>query len=636
MSPTPDQIGLLLTHTPPFSVLPDGARTDVLEALLMAFYEAGEHIIAQGSDDHAFLYLVISGHVHVRTPSTHQLIDAHGQGDVFGSIGLLQGGVTAYEVVAVAPTRCALLPADQFHRLYSQYPTFGAFFRGSVAASARTLHAPEDLAGPHVLFQTPMRQLVQRGPVQCAPDTTAQAAARTMRDEHVGSILVVVNDQAVGILTNNDLRNKIIAEGQPLATPVADLMNSPVITHPADAPVLHAWMTLMQHRIHHIVLTEADAADSPVVGVLSDKDILRVHGYNPVALIKRIQRAASVSQLLNVRAELNQHLVHLHRLGMRTEDLIALNTEVNDRLTVRVLDLVHANWLEKAPAPVAMLRWAWISLGSEGREEMSLKTDQDNSLIYEQPSAHAEAHQAHTWFLQLAEAANEALAACGFILCQGEVMARNPKWCQPLPAWKQTFRRWILEPDPKALMHASIFFDLRHLYGDESLVNALLDDLKLALRDERGFLPFMMHNAQTNKPPLSFFKRFVLERSGEHRNTFDVKLRGLMPIVDVARVLALEHGYFTSTNTLDRLEHVASEQPESAETANNASDAYRYLIQIRLTQHLEALEANEPLHNHIDPSKLTKVQQQMLKAVFGIISDMQEVLSHRYGADMMR
>ena len=185
-------------------------------------------------------------------------------------------------------------------------------------------------------------------------------------------------------------------------------------------------------------------------------------------------------------------------------------------------------------------------------------------------------------------------------------------------------------------MHASVFFDLRALYGDGRLADELKEDLCNALQRERGFLAFLAHNALANRPPLSFFRRFVVDRSGEYRNTFDLKLHGLMPIVDLARVLALEGQFLESANTFDRLSHAAQRLSNTSELTANATDALRYLLDLRLGHHLRLLETGENPNDHIDPEQLSKTQQRVLRAVFSAVEDMQNALAHRYGVHMMQ
>jgi CBS domain-containing protein len=215
-------------------------------------------------------------------------------------------------------------------------------------------------------------------------------------------------------------------------------------------------------------------------------------------------------------------------------------------------------------------------------------------------------------------------------------MATNPKWCQPLGAWKRIFRDWVAQPEPLALMHASIFFDLRPMYNQTELAAELTDDLRESLRRERGVFAFLTHNALANRPPLSFFRRFVVDRSGEYRNTFDLKLHGLTPVVYLARVLALEAGFLESSHTFARLEHAGKHLDGVAAMADSATDAFRYLLDMRLAHHLRLLVEDQKVNDHIDPATLSKTQQRMLRALFATVQEAQEGLSLRHGAHMMR
>jgi CBS domain-containing protein len=619
-----------LERTPPFDGLDAAARDDLLADVLVDSFEPGDVVLAQNADAHAYLYVVTAGHVRLADAQTGRLIDDCAEGDTFGSYGLLRGGPRPYEARAVEPTTCALVPAATFHRLHRDADAFAAFFDADLGRYTTTLRTPIDVAGSRLLFQTRLGDLVGRAPVVCAPDLSVRAAARQMREAHVGSIVVVDGERPLGIVTNTDLRDRVVVEGTDPKTPVEQVMSAPVIGSPADAFVFEGLMTLVRHRMHHLVVTDGER----LVGVLSDQDLVRAQGHNPASLAKQIERAERIDDLLGVRTELGGHLVQLARQGVRGEDLVAVNTAVNDRLAVRVLALAEA--AVRAEGDAVDLPWVWLALGSEGREEMSLKTDQDNAILYADPGSPEEAERAARFFERLADRANRDLAAVGFDLCPGEVMARNPKWRLSLTDWKRTFRRWIVEPDERAGMHTTIFFDLRGLYGALPLARSLTDAVRRFLGAEPGFLPFLMRDALDTRVPLSFFRRFVVERSGAHSGTLDLKHRGLAPVVDLARVLALDAGYFDSTNTLDRLAHVRDALPGIAASADDARDAYRFILDLRLDHQLRAVEAGQAPDNFVPPESLSKVQQTMLKAAFSAIGDLQEVLAHRYGAGLMR
>ncbi|MDQ7040236.1 MAG: DUF294 nucleotidyltransferase-like domain-containing protein [Rhodothermus sp.] len=635
-----EHLETLLDDTPPFNVLSWDERQQLFEEALLVFYEPGTQILAQGvvPAHPRYLYLVVSGAVQLTDTSSGQLIDRCGEGDVFGHYALLREGALPYEARAIEPTQCILIPEAAFFRVYRSNRAFAAFFEkdlGAYTGRLRLAHA--DAAGAQLLLNTPLRALVRRPPVRCTPETSVQVAAQIMRAERVGSILVMDDGQRpVGILTNSDLRDKVVAEGRLPDMPVQVLMSTPPITIAADAPLLEGLMLMARHGLHHLVLTEDGTAASPVVGVISGQDMAHVRGHDPVATIKRIEQADTPEILAALRQEAFMLLRQLRRQGVAAIDLLRISTELNDRIVVRTLALVEAQLRTEQPDLVVELPWAWMALGSEGRREMSFKTDQDNALIYADPHEEQRARRAAQWFAVLARRANEALEQVGFPRCPADMMASNPRWRQPLGTWKHTFQRWIFSPDEKALLHACIFFDLRALYGAGELVAQLKADLQQALREGRGFLSFMMRNALRNRPPLSFFRRFVLDRSGAQQPGFDIKLRGLMPITDMARVLALEIGYLRTTGTLDRLQMAAERLPEVRQTAHNLQEAYRFLTELRLDHQIRQIEEGQIPDNHIVPEQLSGVQRKVLKVVFTMIQEAQEALAMRYGAHMIR
>jgi CBS domain-containing protein len=621
-----ERVAGLLDRTPPFDRLPPGERRSLLGEVVIRYFEPGEVILQPGQTAHDYLCLVESGVVRLTDAETRRLVDECGEGDVFGSYGLVRGGPLPYEARVVEPAVCCLLGAERFRRLYEDHDAFAAFFDSDLSAYIRASRVPLDASGARLLFGTRLGEVVRRDPVICSPGMPVREAARAMRERGADAAVVVRDGRVAGVLSDADLRNRVVAEAAPAGTPVELVMNRDVVRLREDAPVFEALMAIMQRRAEHVVVT--DGGGSALIGVVSDQDITRAQGHSPAFMVERIERAGSASELQGMHAEKAALLIRLYRQGVQPDDLITINTEINDRLMLRVLALVE----EEAGTPP--LPWAWLSLGSEGRREMSLLTDQDNALIYADPASPGEAEAAESWFRSFAERANAALAEAGFALCAGEVMARNPRWRRTLSGWKETFRRWVLQSEAQELMEAGIFFDLRGLYGEGALVEELKAGIAAALERERLFLPFMVRNALSHRPPLSFFRRFVLDRSGRYRHTFDVKAQGLRPVVDLARAFAMQVLYLDSANTADRLRHVARTLPEMRQTAENALDAYNYLSELRFVHHLEAIERGEEPNNRIDPDRLTRTQQSMLKVVFQTVQDVQSTAAHRYGLSL--
>jgi CBS domain-containing protein len=262
---------------------------------------------------------------------------------------------------------------------------------------------------------------------------------------------------------------------------------------------------------------------------------------------------------------------------------------------------------------------------------MGLLTDQDNALVYADPSSPEEAEKAERWFRELAEKANLTLSECGFALCKGGIMARNPKWRGPLGEWKKTLRRWIIEREAQALVDAAVFFDLRCLYGELALVEELKVAIAQALHEEGRFLPFLARNTLSDRPSPSFF-RSVVERFETRSDALDIKGRGTRLLVNIARLFAMQLRYLDSTNTFDRFRHTAKALPEMSKTTEQASDAYSHLVELRLEHHLRQIERGEEPSNHIDPYTLSKTRQDMLRVALSAVGEVRNAVAHRYGA----
>ncbi len=626
-----DRISELLALTPAFDRLPEDVRGQLLGEISLRYYALDEVILEQGTTTHDYLYIIESGSVRLTEKESGRLVDEYGEKDVFGNYGILNGGRLPYEARATEPTVCVLLGAKDFRELYENHGDFAAFFDKDLKGYDADGSSGPDASGSRLLFGTTLGELIGRGPVICSPEATAREVAQAMRDENADSVVVTEDDEVLGILTDIDLRNKIVADGVPPETLVDGLMHRNALRLDADEPVFQALMDMMQQQTYHVVVSEQKSPKPKLLGVISDKDISRAQGSSPAFMTERVEQTNSPEDLYGIRGEIDKLLIRLERQGVKPKDLVTINTELNDHLMKRLIGLVEEDLREMRPGLFVDLPWAWLSLGSEGRGEMSLLTDQDNALVYADPSSEDEAEKAEEWFRTLAEQANEVLARAGFALCEGGIMARNPKLRLPLSGWKDYFRDLISKPDADVLVWASVLFDLRGLYGDMSLVQELENSISESLENGRSFLPYMVQNALGSRPPLSFFRRFVLERSGEYRHTFNVKRRGVKPLTDAARVLCVQLGYLDSVNTEDRLRYIAQQIPGLKSTAEDALDAHNYLAELRFTHHLRGIERGEKLNNQINPSELNNTQQNMLKVVFSTVQDVQDALARRFG-----
>lgn len=625
-----DRIRYLFENTPPFDRLTEAERADLLADVSIEYYEPGEVVLEQRGTAHKGLFIVESGMVRLFDLEQQRLIDKCGEGDLFGTFGLIKGGARPYEAKAVEPTVCAVLKGDRFEKLYQQNPDFAAFFNSDVRQYLRRIGGEEvDVTGAFLLFSRRLGQLNLRAVVSCPPEATAEKAARLMRRQGVSALVVMKGKRLVGLLTDADLRNRLVARGRPLSTPVRALLSRDVVTLDTEATLFDAMMAMLERRARRLVVVDAAGA---VVGLISDRDMAHYRGQDPVATMHRIGTAASAGELAGVRVEINEQLLRLDRLGVQPEQLNRIMAHLYDHLSVRVLELVEKNLRRHAETRVD-LPWAWLRLGGGGRREVALTSQQYNALVYANPADEAEAAQAERWFEALARAANEALEACGFPA--GDVVAQDPRWRLPLRAWKKTFRSWVLQPPDPLPGYVPLMFDLRGIYGQTRLVDELRQDVEDALNVQAlstgaGLPALLAARALEARPPLSFFRRFALERSGEQSGTFDIRERGIVPVVEAARALALEQRMLAPTSTFSRLRHVAEAVPELERTVEAALYAYQYLVDFRLEQQLRAVEAGEAPRNNVDPSMLTKMQQNLLRRAFSDVAQLQEALARRY------
>jgi CBS domain-containing protein len=631
-----DRISTLLDNAPPFDRLPPGLRRELISDVSIEYFTPGEVIIEHAATNHPGLYVVESGLVRLMDVVSQRLIGKAGEGEHFGSFGLIKGGMAIYEAKAVDPTVCALLRAERFHRLYERYEEFAAYFDSEFRMYVRRMGSAMDVSGAHLLFSRGLSQLTHRKLVSCGPDLSVRDAAALMMDRGVDSIVVVDGGRVAGILTGSDLREFVVGERAAEDVPVRRVMSSPVVTISSDASMYDAIMTMITERVHRIVMIAPEGRGAKEglgapVTVLTDRDIAHFRGNDPVATTRRIDHASSVDELANIRGATHEHLLNLYRQGALPEMLNRMMMVFYDRLVLRVLTLAERD-LRASRSDHVDVSWAWIRLGSGGREEMALNSEQHNALIYSDLPSSDEAVRAEAWFNQLAERVNDALTACGFT--PSEYVARDARWRQSLRAWKRTYREWILESDEALLAPTPIFFDLRCVYGDASLVRTLMDDIFDALNvqamdESRTFLRMMAAHAIEHRPSTSLLRK-VLDRVGEGRNTFDVREGGIRPIVDAARVLALEARYFESTNTFDRLRHASRDLEELGDSVEDALEAYQYLVDFRLESQLRAVEAGDRPVNQIDASSLNKMQQRLLRNAFSRADDLQDALARRY------
>lgn len=630
-----------LARYPPFDHMDAEQLDRIARSIRIRYLEPGEIVFDEGGTPKPEFYVLVKGEIDVsqKVDGKPVLIDVCDDGDVFGVRALLAGRPYRARTQAKEDTLLYVLSQAQLLELLRDDPRVSMYFAADFAGDAPQAketnrleavrhvrrHEKTRLASDDARRVQPVRDVVT-----CAPNTAIRDAASLMSERNVGSILIVDPERLpLGIVTDSDLRNKVVAEGLDVSTRIADIMSSPVLTIDDQVTLSSLIATVMKKHLHHFAVTEDGTVATPVTGIVSEHDILKTQGGHPTVILSEIGKAKTKRQLraLLDQAEelLRQYLDEDVGMGFVSNMI----SEINDTLIRRSIRLSLTELAERGMT--TNVPGCWLALGSEGREEQLLRTDQDNAILYADPPGD-DGGAAERFFLELGKRVVDYLVEAGFARCPGDVMASNPKWNQPLSAWKRYFDGWIEEPERIAVMHTNIFFDFRPVYGDEPLAAELKRYIFERLKVHRAFLSFFAHNATQNPPPLSFLRNVIVERSGEHRDAFDIKARAMVPLADAARVLVYDLGIDIYGSTAERWQRIAENDESLARLAGEAGMAYEILMRTRAMEGLTRANSGR----YVRINELNKLERQALRNTFTVIKDVQLMLTSRYRTDFIR
>ncbi len=518
---------------------------------------------------------------------------------------------------AIEDTLLYQLPCKSVRALRDNSPEFDDHFSGSLSKRLKQAagHFQQAIDSGMAHMAIEVHELLKKPPAFIQIDSTIHQAAKAMSEKRMSSVMIMKGEELRGIITDRDIRRKCVATGMDIHASVSEIMSAKLFCIEHNTLALNALMVMTKKNVHHLPVSR----DGKVIGMLSASDIAQHSSSNPAFLMSDIRKAQSLEELVTASNKLPDLQVQLALASVTALHIGDMVSRITDALTYKLIEM---SINEIGPAPVDFV---WVAGGSQARREQTSHSDQDNALILSddyQPE-HAE------WFKQLAHRVTHGLDACGFVFCPGDAMASNPQWRQPLKTWKGYFNNWINKPEPMALMLSSIFFDLRPVYGERRLLEELQQETLKQTRQAGIFIAYMAANALTHRPPLGFFRRFVLIHDGEHNETFDIKHRGIVPITDIARLLALSEG-IAATNTTQRLRAAGETSALSAEMAENLEDALAFISELRICHQARQIRKGIEPDNYLSPNKLSELDRKHLKDAFSVIQEMQNILEHRY------
>lgn len=616
----------------PFNTLDDATLSRLATHCRVDFYPKGTRLLTAGETDITHLYLIQRGGVKAFIEDDQgeiTLKDFRGEGAYVGALGIIRGAPANLNIETVEDTFCFLLPREIFLELVEETSSFAQFYLKSfsekivnTAYNELRHHKLSRRSGDDLyLFSVRVGDLVKT--LRKVPsDSSIQEAAASMVEFKVGSLLIhdpADEDNIVGIVTDRDLRGKVVAAGLDFDQPVKTIMSGPVQSVLSQSLCFDVLLKMMETGIHHLAVERGER----VIGVVTSHDIMLLQGHSPYYLFKEIRGQEKISGLYDLAQKIPEVIRGLINEGAKAGNITQMIAILNDHILERMLTLLEA---ELGPPPVS---YCWLLMGSEGRREQTFKTDQDNAILYADPQSEEEKEAAETYFTAFAKKAIDHLVNCGYPLCPGEIMAINPKWCQPLSVWKGYFEKWISAPDPAELLHASIFFDFRSGFGDATLARQLRRHLNAASRRQDIFLFHLARQCMSIRIPLSFFKSFIVNKDGEHKNHLNIKQKGLTPFVNFARVLSLKNK-ISETNTLARLKALRDGDFIDKKLWAAATNAYELQMQQRLIHQLAQIEKGILPDNQIDPEQLSDLERRMLKEAFTVVEQLYSVLDRMY------
>lgn len=589
----------------PFNALDTEGLHALARTLEVAYYPQGKTIFP--SNPPPGLAIIRKGAVRL-VDDQHKFLDKRSEGELFGHDIFFHGEKKDYIAEAEEDCLLWLMNAGNFEKLRKTNQLVGEYFSS---------HLKTRLSSAALLQHTvtQVRDLLKREPVTVDGRMSIYEVAQRMSAEGVSSVLVMCDRDLCGIVTDKDLRRRVLARAVNPDTAIAKVMTANPKSVAADADVDTALLLMMRQNYHHLPVMDG----ARPLGLVTAGDILRAQSEHPLRIVRDIYKKNSIEELYELSGRLPFLFERMVNLGRDVEQIGRMVTLITDAFTIRLIQLAEINL---GPPPVP---YAWVAFGSQAREAQTARTDQDNGIVLEREAAGDEI----TYFERLATLVCDGLDKLGYVYCPGEVMALNVKWRVSLEKWKQHFDAWIDQPTPKSVMYCSIFFDIRCVYGKSDLIEKLQDHASTRAQDNRIFRRFMAANALTHKPPLGFFRRFVQEDDGSQSEGLNLKHRGIVPITSLVRIRALESG-IREANTYRRIRLATAAGGMNERDASSLRDALRLINRIRLNHQSAQMMAGEKPTNFVPIEDLSPLLRRNLKAAFMLVKEAQEALATRY------
>jgi len=618
------EIQSFIAQYAPFDQLPEQVIIEVAKSVEISYYRT-DSMIVNFTDNITELYMIRSGVVELyrRKGELYNRLD---QGQLFGQMGLLTNNKVRFPAKAVKDTLLYCIPESVFTDLCEHYDDFADFVE--VEDTTRLKQAVKGKTSDNALTTSKVKTLLTREALVLPCNTTIQAVAKIMADENISAVLIndptIENQQDssfVGIITEHDLCANVIAAGINVDNPISQVMTTQLFSLDHNAYIFEAMLLMLRNNIHHLPILK----NKKPIGLIEVADIIRYESQNSLLFVSSIFQQKSSEDLVFLSAQLKNCFVRMVNEDANSHMVGRAMSEIGRNFKQRLLELAEEKF---GPPPVP---YCFLALGSMARDEQLMVTDQDNAIILDN-SYQVALHGAY--FEQLANFVCDGLAACGYSYCNGDIMASNPENRKTRAQWEECFGDWIDNPNPQALLNCSIFFDLTGVYGRIKWAEQLNAFILRKAKKNNRFLACLAHNALNRKPPLGFFKDFVMEKDGRHNNSINLKRRGTAPLADLIRVHALAIGS-QSQNSFERLEDIIEAGILPTSKGEDLQHAMELISLVRLRHQSSDIESGIEPDNNIEPESMSDFERRNLKDAFLVLSNAQNFLKYRYTANKL-
>lgn len=631
-NPIAERIATFLKQFPPFSSLPYEDLLRIANMTKVIYLEKGQTLFKGGDATHPDFYIVKDGAVGLSITSDVEetLIDKCDEGDIMGLRPFF--AKNNYLMTAKAREDCIIygIPIAGFQPYVTGNSNVLGFLLESFASQSRNPYDKErsgKLISENVIYSEQVTDIqyfqpikYTKNPITANPEDILKFIAKTMANSAIGSVIIQENQLPVGIITDRDLRSKIATGLLSIDVTADKVMTTPVTTVPENISVAEAQMMMLKHNVGHLCVTRDGTEKSAVTGIISEHDVVAAQSNTPGVLLKQTRRATRSRELKYVREKLTDLVQNSIEKNIPVSHISNIVAEINIAITRRAIELA----VEKIGSPPPV-RFVWMNIGSQGRKEQLLLTDQDNALIFEDVPAD-EYDTVKNYFLDLAEKVTYALSKVGYEYCPHGLMASNQLWCKSISGWLKQYDTWINTPAEKSVELSTVFFDYDFVYGVPAIEDILTEHIEKNINRNKKFFAYLASDTLKNPAPLGFFRQFLVENDGEHKDTFNIKNRALEPLVDAARVLALSQNIKEITNTYHRFKKLADLEPQNAELYDECAEAFNTLMRFRTEEGL----TNGSNGKYLNLNELSKSDKLKLKNCFQPINDIQDLIKNRF------